>query len=224
MGYTKNGIIADLEKINIEDIYIQKMVNYSGKTTDTKEKYTEVIAEEILNNPTKYDFTKIKMIDRKITYKTETHNGKYNPNSNRREEIIALKMFKKNYNDLGKIIDYQIPLKDAKTTKVGKIDIISYKDNTLYLIELKNDRSKESLLRCVLEIITYYNQINKDKLLEDYGLSKTTKVKPAILIFKDTKPYTAINDEYVNKLIKKYDIDLFIGEVEEQFNIEKVKK
>ena len=224
MGYTKKDIIDNLNKLNIEDIYIQKMVNYSGKTSDTKEKYTEVIAEEIFNNSTKYDFSKIKMIDRKITYKTETHDGKYNPLSNRREEIIALKMFKKNYKDLGEIIDYQVPLKDTKTTKAGKIDIISYKDETLYLIELKNDRSIESLLRCVLEIITYYNQINRIKLIEDYGLPKNTKVKPAILIFKDTKPYTNINDEYVNKLMKKYNIDLFVGEVLEKFNIEKNEK
>ena len=221
MKYTKSEILEKIKDVDLEELYTNDVINYLGKTSDTKEKYSEVISKEIFDNKSKYDFSKIKTIERTRTYNAN-HSGEYNPNSSRREEIIAMKMYNnKKYDFLGNILDYQVPLKDTKNTKAGKIDLISYKDNTLYLIELKNDRSKETLLRCILEITTYYNQVNRTKLLKDYSLPKNTKVQKAILIFKETKPYTFIEDEYVNKLIKKYDIELFIGEVDEKFLINK---
>ena len=45
-------------------------------------------------------------------------------------------MYKNNYIDIGKILDYQIPLKDKKETKAGKIDLMAYNDlgKKLYLV------------------------------------------------------------------------------------------
>ena len=222
--YKRNDIINKLKKIDINQLYTNKMVNYHGKTSDTNEKYTEVIAKEILENNKNYDFNNIKQINRKQGYKINTHTGEFNKNSNRREEIIAMKMYNNNYLDIGKMLDYQIPLKDHKGTKAGKIDLISYKEdtNTLYLIELKNDVSAETLLRCTLEIITYLNQINQSKLKSDFELNDKMNIKPAILIFEGTRPYYDINDEYVNKLIKKFKIDVFVAKSQEVFNIKKI--
>ena len=225
MGYKKKEIINKLSSINkLEDLYIEKMINYTGKTNDTKEKYTEVIAKEILDNLDKFNFKNINVINRNKGYNVGTHNGKYNEESPRREEIIAMKLFNTTHNGLGKFIDYQIPLKDKKNTKAGKIDLISYneEENILYLIELKNDSSKETLLRCVLEIMTYINQVDKKKLLLDYNMESTIKIKPAILIFKGTRPHKDISDEYVTKLIPKFDIALYIADIDENFNIKSV--
>ena len=48
MGYKKSEITNRLNGINkLENLYVEKMINYTGNTTDTKEKYTEVIAKEI---------------------------------------------------------------------------------------------------------------------------------------------------------------------------------
>lgn len=225
MGYKKSEIINNLNRINkLEDLYIEKMINYKGNTNDTKEKYTEVIAKEILDNPNEFDFKKISTIKRNKKYNIDTHDGKYNAESPRREEIIAMKLFNTTHHGLGKFIDYQIPLKDKKNTKAGKIDLISYneEENTLYLIELKNDLSKETLLRCVLEIMTYINQIDKKKLLIDYNMKSTVKIKPAILIFEGTRPHKDISDEYVTKLIKKFGISLYIADIDERFNIKSI--
>ncbi|MDR0978562.1 MAG: hypothetical protein LBL91_01235, partial [Lachnospiraceae bacterium] len=186
------------------------------------EKYTEIIAKEILENSNEYKFETIKTINREKSYKIDTHDGIYNPKSPRREEIIAMKMYKNDYLDIGKILDYQIPLKDKQTTKAGKIDLISLKQDKLYLIELKNDESKETLLRCILEIITYMNQIDKNKLKSDFKLDGVN-VKPAILIFKNTRPCYDMNDEYVKKLIDKFQIDVFVATSKELFNIEKIE-
>lgn len=225
MDYKKGEIINRLNSLNkLEDLYIEKMINYKGNTKDTKEKYTEVIAKEILDNPDKFNFKNINIIKRDKGYNIDTHEGIYNEESPRREEIIAMKLFNTTNVELGKFIDYQVPLKDKKDTKAGKVDLISYNENenTLYLIELKNDSSEETLLRCVLEIMTYINQIDKEKLLKDYNMESNVKVKPAILIFKDTRPYKDISDEYVTKLIEKFEIALYAADVDEKFNIKRV--
>ena len=220
MSYTKKEILNELNALDkLEDLYTSKIINFRGKTTDTEEKYTEVIAKEILDNYNKYNFNNINIIKRNKGYKIDTHNGMFNENSNRKEEIIAMKLYNTIHSDSGKILDYQIPLKDKKDTKAGKIDLISYKEkeNILYLIELKNNESKETLLRCVLEIMTYINQVDKERLKTDYKLNSNVQILPAILIFEDTSPYNDINDEYVAKLIEKFKISLFIANVDEIF-------
>lgn len=225
MGYKKSEITNRLNGINkLENLYVEKMINYTGNTTDTKEKYTEVIAKEILDNFNKFDFNNINVIKRDKGYNIDTHDGKFNKDSNRREELIAMKLFNTTYEGLGKFIDYQIPLKDKKNTKAGKIDLISYSEegNILYLIELKNDFSKETLLRCTLEIMTYINQVDKEKLLIDYNMEPNVKIKPAILIFEGTRPYKDVSDKYVTELIEKFGIALYIADIDEKFNIKSI--
>ncbi len=224
ISYSRNEIISKLEQINsTQEIYNSDVINYRGNTKDTKEKYTEIVAQEILRNPEKYDFLSVNKINRERTYNVG-HDGIYNDNSTRKEEVIAMKMYKRNYDVMGKILDYQVPLKDAQDTKAGKIDLISFKEEEqfMYLIELKNNVSKETLLRCVLEIITYYSQVDREKLKQDFGVSKEVEVKPAILVFKNTRPYEDLNDKYVNKLIEKFGIDVFVAK--QEHDIEKISK
>ena len=53
-------------------------------------------------------------------------------------------------------------------------------------------------------------------------MESTIKIKPAILIFKGTRPHKDISDEYVTKLIQKFDIALYIADIDENFNIKSV--
>ena len=86
-------------------------------------------------------FDNIKKITRQSSYKVDTHDGKHNnQNSNRLEEIMAIEIFRQgSLNILGKILDYQTPLKNEQKNKAGKIDIVSYNKDikTVYLLELK---------------------------------------------------------------------------------------
>lgn len=223
--YTKNEIVSKLKEIkNVEKIYSSNIVKYKGNTKDTDEKYSEVISQELLNNSSKYNWDNIKQIKREKNYNIE-HDGKYNVESPRVEETIAMKMYNNTYSSIGKMLNYQVPLKDKAITEAGKIDLIAYeeKSNVLYLIELKNDKSPETLLRCVLEIATYNKQIDAEKLKSDYNLHKNTSIKPAILIFENTRPAEDLKDKYVNKLIEKFNIEIFIAEKidESTFNINK---
>lgn len=50
--YTREEIIKKLQDSSkdMSTLYTQTFINYTGKTTDTKEKYTEVVSEWLLNN------------------------------------------------------------------------------------------------------------------------------------------------------------------------------
>ena len=166
--------------------YKQNFINYRGKISDTNEFYTEVIAQFILDNIENYQ-NGIPMITRATTYKTEGHNGIYSSSSNRLEEIIAMKMYKQGiiFDEIGKIIDYQIPLKSQKNDIAGKIDLLSYngKNNTVFVLELKKPDSTETMLRCVLEGYTYLKTVDEEKLLEDFDLPPKTLVTAAPFVF-----------------------------------------
>ena len=214
-GYKKDEIINKLENLkDISTLYKEDFINYRGDTTDTKEKYTEVIAEWLIKNFNLFD--NIKKITRQYSYKVDTHDGKHNnQNSNRLEEIMAIEIFnQKSLNILGEVIDYQTPLKDKLGDEAGKIDIVSYdKDNKIvYLLELKREDSKETMLRCVLEIFTYSKTLDKDKFLEDFNLSKDTKIKASPLVFFNGSQYKEMiegDNKYLKDLIKKLEIELF---------------
>ena len=214
--YTREEIIKKLQDSSkdMSTLYTQTFINYTGKTTDTKEKYTEVVSEWLLNN---IDLLyKIKKITRQSSYKVNTHDGKHNnQNSNRLEEIMAIEIFnQKSLNILGKVLDYQTPLKDKLEDEAGKIDIVSYdKDNKIvYLLELKREDSKETMLRCVLEIFTYSKTLDKDKFLEDFNLPKDTKIKASPLVFFNGYQYKEMvdgNNKFLKQLMDKLDIEPF---------------
>jgi len=213
--YSKNEILEEIQDMG--NFYKRKVVNYRGTTSDSKEYYTEVVAEWILKNIYLFDY--IKPITREKSYKVDSHDGKNKDNdSNREEEKIAMKLFVLSQNQgkvfdvIGKIIDYQTPLKDIQTDKAGKIDLLAYNENekTLRILELKRPDSKETMLRCVLEAYTYLKVVDKAKLLKDFGLPKDTKIKACPFVFYDGKQHKEMKDgrEKLEELIEKLDIEV----------------
>ena len=214
-GYTKAQIIAELKKCseNMSTLYTKKFINYGGKTTDTKEKYTEIVSEWLLNNFNL--FYNIQKITRKSSYKVETHNGKYTPRHNPSEETIAMDIFNQSsLNILGKVLDYQTPLKDKQDDKAGKIDIVSYNKDikTVYLLELKKEDNEETMLRCVLEIFTYLKTLDGDKFLSNFDLPKDTKIKASPLVFFNGSQHKEMvegDNKFLKQLMDKLDIEPF---------------
>ena len=214
-GYTKNEIINKLENLkDISTLYKEDFINYRGNTTDTGEKYTEVIAEWLLNNVNL--FGNIQKITRNSSYKVETHDGKHdNTKSNRKEEIIAMEIFNQSsLNILGKVLDYQTPLKNEQDDKAGKIDIVSYNRDikTVYLLELKREDNEETMLRCVLEIFTYLKTLDGDKFLSDFDLPKDTKIKASPLVFLNGSQHKEMvegDNKFLKQLMDKLDIEPF---------------
>ena len=218
--YSKNEIIKKLEvaKSEMGQFYSQDFVNYRGKTSDKeRDYYTEIIAKWLLDNIEL--FNDIKMISRENSYKVDSHDGKIkNEKSEREEEIIAMKLFDFSQNQgkvfdiIGKIIDYQTPLKDIQTDKAGKIDLLAYneEEKILRILELKRPDSKETMLRCVLEAYTYLKVVDKDKLLKDFGLPENTKIKACPFVFYGKEQYKEMQEDRKNlkELIEKLEIEV----------------
>ena len=201
MGYSRNEIIEKCRKefCSINTFYQSEIINYRGRCSDTGTPYTEVVAEFVCEHIDDF-ISGIPQITRKTSYKTESHNGIYNPASNRMEEIIAMRMYKYcsdggQFDYIGKIIDYQTPLKSAKTDEAGKIDLLAYDGEKLRVLELKKPDSKESMLRCVLEGFTYLKTVDQAKLLKDFGLPMDTDVVACPFVFRRGEQWQEMQEE-----------------------------
>lgn len=187
MGYTEKELIAELEtsSVDMAVFYKQSFVNYRGVTSDTNEYYTEVICRWLLQNMKKLQ--QIPKITREASYKTKSHDGiPKTEGSNREEELIAMEMFRQSeIPGLGKILDYQTPLKNKRTDRAGKIDLLSYDGKVLRILELKEPDSTETMLRCVLEGDTYLKTVDIPKLLRDFDLPEDTEVVACPFVFFD---------------------------------------
>ncbi len=183
---------------NPETFYKKDFINYRGKTVDTNEYYTEVIAEFLCQNIDSYK-NSIPTISRQESYFTAGHDG-IHKDSNRKEETIAMDMFKQgSFSFIGSIVDYQTPLKNKQTDKAGKMDLLSFDGQTLRILELKKPDSDETMLRCVLEGFTYLQTVDKRKLIEDFNngyqkhkrinlnIPSNAKVKACPFVFKSFK-------------------------------------
>ena len=232
--YSKNEIIKKLEvaKSEMWKFYSQDFVNYRGKTSDKEGYYyTEIIAKWLLNNIEL--FNDIKMISRENSYKVDSHDGKIkNKDSGREEEIIAMKLFDFSQNQgkvfdiVGKIIDYQTPLKNVQTDDVGKIDLLAYNESkkTLRILELKKPDSKETMLRCVLEAYTYLKILDKTKLLKDFELPEDTVIKACPFVFYGKEQYREMQQdrEHLKDLIEKLGIEvIYLEEKNGEYSIKK---
>lgn len=230
--YCRDEIIKRVqeEMKNIDGFYQDEIINFTDKTSDTSELLNEVIAEELLKLDIKNKLAGIDVITRTNGYHVKRHNGKVTTgiskdDSNRHEERFALDLFNmskngKSFNKLGKIIDYQVPLKNKREDKAGKIDLISKNDENIYLIELKTKDNKETLLRCILEISTYYQILSRGKFIDSYkdifGNLTEENIKKAVLIAKDSLQHDELksinNGERNNlkKLIDALEVKVFV--------------
>ena len=229
--YSKEEIIKKLEasKSEMGQFYSEDFLNYISETSDKEGDYTEIIAGWLLDNIEL--FNEIKLITREKSYKVKTHDGIIkNEESKREEEKIAMKLFDSSKNRgkvfdiIGKIIDYQIPLKNVRGDKAGKIDLLAYNENekTLRILELKRPDSKETMLRCVLEAYTYLKVVDKDKLLKDFGLPEDTKIKACPFVFFGEEQYKEMQQDRKNlkDLIEKLDTEvIYLEEKGGEYNI-----
>lgn len=225
-GYTENQIIEMVKESskNMSEFYKKDFINYRGKTIDTNKEYTEVVSKWLIENI--YLLNKIEKITRFSSYKVDTHDGiPDNDNSNREEELLAMELFRiKEFPIVGKIIDYQTPLKNKRSDRAGKIDIISIDENkTVHILELKREDSKETMLRCVLEAYTYFKTIDTEKFLDDFKLPTDSIIEASPLVFFGGYQHKEMQDidncKYLKELMNKLDIVPFYIKKQNNYNI-----
>jgi len=137
-------------------------------------------------------------------------NIKLQRETNQDEKNIARLMRRKSrdncfaFDTLGQVLNFEIPLGEKKQGR-GNIDLVSYngmdEHPLFYLLELKKADSTESLLRCTLEIYTYFKTIKRPaKFLADFGVPDNTKIILAPLFFEHSTDMQS-NSSQFNELL-----------------------
>ena len=176
------------KKVKQEDNYIEvkrfaanfykaPIVNYKGYVNGSKDLYSEVIAETLINDNFIKDWLNLIPVRPehfKINHPNTDENVDALKITNRKEEILAkLLFYQHEVAGLGYIFDYQTPLKETRNDSYGKIDLLGYNtdDKCYSVIELKYrpSGSEETLLRCVLEAYTYYKLLDLNQIKSDVG-------------------------------------------------------
>ena len=245
--YTKSKVITKVSKYfknkDCKNLYKDGCINYVGVTKDTKEDYSKVIVDYLVEHIEEFkkEMNNIVVCREHASYKTDNHFGKSNfdfnkrPKGERREEKIAHAMFCQCQNGaaaFGTILDYQVPLKNKSTDKrLGKIDLLSFiketksKPGRVYFLELKKDSSAETLLRCILEAYTYSKTINREKLCKDFNVSfEDCEFVIAPLVYKSDGFEKQL--KYVMPLVEKLDcpVEFFVWDYKAgKYLIERMK-
>lgn len=214
--------IKNCDQWKNEELYQQDFVNYEGKTIDSKRKYTEILAEKLYNDELKINIKKIDKSKEKESY-SPIHNKEdvkftnYKPEDiERNEENIAKRMFQigsmTKQSEEYFVVDYQVPVNRIYSSSDGKIDLILTTSSSIVIGELKGNESKESLIRAILQVETYFRKVSHEKLRKCYNKENIEK---AILLFKNTRPFEEFssNDHmWMKKLLNKYNISILLVE------------
>ena len=214
--YSREEIITKVQDSlkNPATLYNCGFVNYTGSVSGVY--YSEIIAEEILKNLNHLE--QIEPKTRQSSYKIESHRklakDSRPENSNQDEKWLAKSMYGKSYTGIGKIIDFQVPLKDIKDDKLGEIDLLAHNKDTneVYILELKKPQSPETLLRCILEVYTYSKIVDQNRLLKDFNL-EGNNIRKAVVIFEDSqanRDYKSEHHPLVRGLAQKLDVGVLV--------------
>jgi len=221
-NYTRAKIIKwlnkDIKAEKLSSLYNEPYVNYNGETSDTNEFYYDVIAGYLLENKIKTLFEGMETITRQSTYKTPGHEAMTEEErelmreQKRKEEWLARSLLGSKFDAIGEIKDYQVPIKNKRSDKAGKVDLLAYneKKKLLSLFELKREDSEETLLRAVLEICTYYHLIDKEKLISDFGYPAAS-VQKVVLVSQDSLQHQQyIKSKIIRKLAKELKVKVYV--------------
>ena len=212
----REEFIDFLEKgFNPETLYREDCFNRKGYTFEGKP-YTEIYSELLLNYDIISRLNCIQMVRREQSYKPDTHSTPtINDNTNQTEKTIAKQLLNKHFEEFGLVIGYEVPLQDKSGDVGGDIDLFSYNNETnrAFILELKESKSPETLLRCMLEAYTYSKRVDQSKLLQDYGLPSDCTITPAPLVFKMSqagKEYSELTSRpHLKTLMEALDIQTF---------------
>jgi len=152
--------------------------------------YMEWIAKWIAES-----FEKILLISdglRERHFKVPHHRGQIDLQTGK-EQLTEKRIVRAFYNlgempILGKILDYEVPLKASRNAKHGDIDLLCFTSETLLCVEAKQPRSNESVLKAILQAFTYTSlaAIHRSRFVAEYCLPKTLVLAPAVLTFAST--------------------------------------
>lgn len=217
-----------------KELYQLDCVNYKSKIGDTY--ISDIIAQCILEDKdfkcehlaSFYNESNIRGGD-DYPFSFKNHNPSVDGFEKDTEKVVCRKLYANGFfnEHIGKIKEYEVNL---ILSSKRNIDLISLNgdNNEIYLIEVKGNllpnQNDETLLRCILEVETYYQIINKVRSkfisqflkIEGIDIDKYA-IKKAVLLFEGEKnttkawsDYIKIDERpYVKKLLEKWNIEVF---------------
>ncbi|HHT71060.1 MAG: hypothetical protein WAO22_09105 [bacterium] len=223
--YTKKEIVGMvdeyLQPVKVNKLHCKGFVNYRGITSDTKEKYTEVIAAYLLEHLGELKYINLEgrtgsySVFRDGTTPLAADGRKWE----QEEQRIAMRLFnKKGLPPFSEVFHYQTPLKDGRGIA---IDLLARDEKYVYILELKRPSSKETLLRCILEIYTYYRMVNYGKLLADFEIENNPTLRKGVLVFKNSRAHKDFSDPNVRRLMQELEVDFFMLDKSREEIVEK---
>lgn len=197
MDWNERQIIERLKELQGFEIYSSAFVASDKCTSkgtviikDTNNSLIEIVAKYVYDNKIDFGYKsqKGKEIREGKEFRFINHKGYSTEKSSYQEKIICRNWFNNGFyienKKYGEVVDYESNI--IKNTNTN-IDIVSYnkESQSLYLIEVKGNGkvengklkidSQESLLRCILEIETYYETLKNNGLLEVEGFIDNIK-------------------------------------------------
>lgn len=90
---------------------------------------------------------------------------------------------------LGRVLDYEIPLKETDEAKHGDIDLLCLQSGSALCVEAKQPGNTESILKAILQAYAYTSLIatRRDAFFRDFNLPPDANLTPAILTFANAR-------------------------------------
>jgi hypothetical protein len=149
--------------------------------------YTEWISEWI-----KESLGEIRLVTdglRQRTFRCGDHTGQIKLQTGI-EQITEKRMLRAMFNQvevpvLGKVLDYEVPLKETDDAEHGDIDLLCVQSDEALCVEAKKPGASESILKAILQAFVYTSLVAtcRDRFLTDFGLQTTCSLTPAVLTF-----------------------------------------
>jgi hypothetical protein len=184
--------------------------------------YIEWIAEWIVES-----FADIQLVTkdlRKEVFKTEDHRGqadileieaRKDPLPFNEKRFVRAIFNLGELLPLGKIIDYEVPLKATSDAEHGDIDLLCLAPLAILCVEAKNPLECESILKAILQAFVYTSltAIRHDAFVAEFQLPTTLLLTPAILIGKEASSQLHQSGKYphLSDLVRMLNADLAIS-------------
>lgn len=178
--------------------------------------YLEWIAEWIVDS-----FPYIQLLTNGIrsrTFRVSDHRGQISLNT-KIEQLTEKRLVRAMFNSrllpvLGKVIDYEIPLKDTDEATHGDIDLLCILPGTCLCVEAKKPKASESILKALLQAYTYTSLVSTKKSLffSSFQLDPQLQLAPSILTFASAQSGWQLKEiskyPHLRKLIEMLDNQL----------------
>jgi len=142
----------------------------------------------------------------------------------------------RNFKHIGHVIDYEVPLDDARDSAAGKIDLLSVAGNTAFVIEVKKFDSNEYPIRALFEVFTFWKMIGgnnpekfrlayRNKAIGYTGLPPECSVVPALLLGGKSKILDRVKKHEQWEICKLfYARGVRVFEYDDQLNVKEVEE